>query len=323
MRAMRVHDLGQPLQMDEVEIPTPGPKQVSIDVAACGVNFADTLLVKGQYQEKPALPFAPGAEVAGRIREVGEGVRHLRPGMRVSALIGSGGFAEVALADARTCIPVPDAMSDAHAAAFTIVYGTSHVALDHRARLQPGENLLVLGAAGGVGLTAIEIGKLMGATVIACARGADKLEIARAAGADHLIDSDSLTAGDGLRERVKALGGADVVYDPVGGDLFRQAMRACNPEARLIPLGFASGDIPQIPANILLVKNLTVLGVYWGAYAGFRPSVLMDSGQTLFGWYLQGKLKPHVSHEIPLERASEALDLLTSRKATGKVIVTI
>ena len=319
MKAMRVHELGQPMQMDDVEIPKPGPKQVSIDVAACGVNFADTLIVQGKYQEKPDLPFAPGMEISGRVREVGEGVEHLRPGMRVSALIGSGGFAEVALADARSCIPVPDAMSDAHAAAFTIVYGTSHVALDHRARLQPGENLLVLGAAGGVGLTAIEIGKLMGANVIACARGAAKLEIAKQAGADHLIDSDD---GD-LREQVKELGGADVVYDPVGGDLFKQAMRACNPEARLIPLGFASGDIPQIPANILLVKNLSVLGVYWGAYSRFRPEVLLKSGQKLIEWYLDGKLKPHVSHEVPLERASEAHDLLIQRKATGKVVVTI
>lgn len=319
MKAMRVHELGQPMHMDDVEIPKPGPKQVSIDVAACGVNFADTLIVQGKYQEKPDLPFAPGMEISGRVREVGEGVEHLRPGMRVSALIGSGGFAEVALADARSCIPVPDAMSDAHAAAFTIVYGTSHVALDHRARLQPGENLLVLGAAGGVGLTAIEIGKLMGANVIACARGAAKLEIAKQAGADHLIDSDD---GD-LREQVKKLGGADVVYDPVGGDLFKQAMRACNPEARLIPLGFASGEIPQIPANILLVKNLSVLGVYWGAYSKFRPEVLLNSGQKLIEWYLDGKLKPHVSHEVPLERASEAHDLLIQRKATGKVIVTI
>jgi len=319
MKAMRVHELGQPMQMDDVEIPKPGPKQVSIDVAACGVNFADTLIVQGKYQEKPDLPFAPGMEISGRVREVGEGVEHLRPGMRVSALIGSGGFAEVALADARSCIPVPDAMSDAHAAAFTIVYGTSHVALNHRARLQPGENLLVLGAAGGVGLTAIEIGKLMGANVIACARGAAKLEIAKQAGADHLIDSDD---GD-LREQVKELGGADVVYDPVGGDLFKQAMRACNPEARLIPLGFASGDIPQIPANILLVKNLSVLGVYWGAYSKFRPEVLLNSGQKLIEWYLDGKLKPHVSHEVPLERASEAHDLLIQRKATGKVVVTI
>ncbi len=319
MKAMRVHELGQPMQMDDVEIPKPGPKQVSIDVAACGVNFADTLIVQGKYQEKPDLPFAPGMEISGRVREVGEGVEHLRPGMRVSALIGSGGFAEVALADARSCIPVPDAMSDAHAAAFTIVYGTSHVALDHRARLQPGENLLVLGAAGGVGLTAIEIGKLMGANVIACARGAAKLEIAKQAGADHLIDSDD---GD-LREQVKKLGGADVVYDPVGGDLFKQAMRACNPEARLIPLGFASGEIPQIPANILLVKNLSVLGVYWGAYSKFRPEVLLKSGQKLIEWYLDGKLKPHVSHEVPLERASEAHDLLIQRKATGKVVVTI
>jgi len=200
-----------------------------------------------------------------------------------------------------------------------VAYGTGHVALDYKADLKPGERLLVLGASGGVGLTAVELGKLMGAEVIACARGKDKLEICREAGADHLIDSDT----DDIREVVKSLGGADVVYDPIGGDQFKAALRACNPEARLLPLGFASGEVPQIPANILLVKNLTVIGFFWGGYKKFKPAVLTDSFRTLIDWYSAGTLKPHVSHVLPLEDANEALDLLRTRKATGKVVVEV
>jgi len=216
-------------------------------------------------------------------------------------------------------VPIPDEMNAVDAAAFLVAYGTSHVALDYKARLQPGERLLVLGASGGVGLTAVELGNLMGAEVIACARGPEKLEICKAAGAHHLIDSDT---GD-IREIVKSLGGADVVYDPVGGAQFKAALRACNPEARLLPLGFASGEVPQIPANILLVKNLTVMGLYWGGYARLNPSVLTDSFATLIDWYVEGRLKPHVSNVLPLAQANEALDLLRTRKATGKVVVEV
>lgn len=316
MKAMLVHEFGGALQLGEVERPLPGPGQALVRVAACGVNFADTLMVKGKYQEKQTPPFAPGMEIAGVIEAVGEGVS-LPVGMRVAALCGHGGFAEYALAPAASCVPIPEGMPDADAAAFLVAYGTSHVALDYRASLKPGENLLVLGAAGGVGLTAVEIGKLMGANVIACARGTEKLSIAARAGADHLVDS----ADEDIRKRVKALGGADVVYDPVGGDQFKAAMRACNPEARLLPLGFASGDVPQIPANILLVKNLTVHGFYWGAYAKIKPSVLADSLSQLFAWYVEGRLQPHISNVVPLAEANEALRLLTAREATGKVIV--
>ncbi|MEM9011554.1 MAG: NADPH:quinone oxidoreductase family protein [Pseudomonadota bacterium] len=319
MRAMRVHALNEPLRLDEAETPSPGPGEVLLRVEACGVNFGDTLMVKGTYQEKPDLPFAPGMEVAATVAAQGEGVKFPKVGDRVAALSGHGGFAEHVCAPATSCVPVPDGMPAEHVAAFLVAYGTSHVGLDYRAKLQPGETLLVLGAAGGVGLTAVEIGKLMGATVIACARGAEKLAVAREVGADHLIDSDT----DDIREAVKALGGADVVYDPVGGDQFMAAMRATKPEARLLPLGFASGDVPQIPANILLVKNLTVHGFYWGAYSRFKPQVLVESFRQLFAWYGEGKLKPHVSHALPLEQANEALDLLTSRKATGKVVLTM
>ena len=319
MRAMRVHELGAGLVLDEVEKPVPGPGQALLRVHACGVNFADTLIVKGRYQEKPDLPFAPGMEVCGTVEALGEGAEGPSPGIRVAANCGAGGFAEYVLAPAASCAPVPDAMSDVQAAAFQVAYGTSHVALDYKAKLQPGERLLVLGAAGGVGLTAVEIGKLMGAEVIAVARGADRLAQAKRMGADQLIDSET----QDIREAVKALGGADVVYDPVGGEQWVAAMRAANPEARLIPIGFASGEVPQIPANILLVKNLTVIGLYWGAYARFRPQVLAESFRRLIGWFEAGRNRPHISHEVPLERAGEALDLLESRRATGKVVVTI
>jgi len=318
MRAMRVHELGAGLVLDDVDTPQPRPGQVLLRVHACGVNFADTLIVKGKYQEKPDLPFAPGMEVCGTVEALGEGVEGLAPGTRVAANCGAGGFADYVLAKAGGCVAVPDSMSDVQAAAFQVAYGTSHVALGYKARLQPGERLLVLGAAGGVGLTAVEIGKLMGAEVIAVARGADRLEQARAMGADHLIDSETAD----IREAVLALGGADVVYDPVGGEQWKAAMRACNPEARLIPIGFASGEIPQIPANILLVKNLTVIGLYWGAYYRLKPQVLAESFRQLIAWFEAGRIKPHVSHVVPLPEANRALELLETRQATGKVVVT-
>jgi NADPH2:quinone reductase len=319
MRAMQLIELGQPLALRDVDMPEPASGQVLIRVHTCGLNFGDTLIVKGTSQEKPPLPATVGMEMCGTITARGAGVSHLQVGQRVAAYSGFGGLAEYAALPAEICVPIPDAMPPVDAAAFLIAYGTSHVALDYKAHLKQGERLLVLGASGGVGLTAIELGKLMGAEVIAVARGADKLAIAKAAGADHLLDSDTCD----LRADVKALGGADVVYDPVGGDLFDAALRACNPEARLLPLGFASGTVPQIPANILLVKNLTVIGYYWGGYMRVNPSVLTDSFAVLFDWYAQGKLKPHVSHVLPLEQANDGLELLRSRKATGKVVIDI
>jgi NADPH2:quinone reductase len=316
---MRVQETGEALVAEDIPKPEPQAGQMRLAVRACGVNFADTLMVAGKYQETPDLPFAPGLEVCGIVEALGEGVSGFEIGQRVAGLCGHGGFAEAVCAPAAACVAVPQAMSDADAAALQIAYGTSHVALHHRAQMEPGERLLVLGAAGGVGLTAVEVGKLMGAEVIAVARGAAKLEIARAKGADHCLDADPAT----LREAVKALGGADVVYDPVGGELWREALRAANPEARLIPIGFASGEVPQIPANILLVKNLTVIGLYWGAYRRFRPQVLAESFRQIFDWWRDGKIAPHVSNILPLAQANEALDLLRSRQATGKVVVTM
>lgn len=319
MRAMQVTELGKPLERREVPQPTPGSGEVLVRVRAVGINFADLLMQKGQYQERPELPFTLGMEASGIVEAVGEGVNELKPGMRVMAYGGSGALAEHALFPAALTVEIPDDMPFEEAAAFPIAYGTSHVALEHRARLQPGERLLVLGAAGGVGLTAVEIGRLMGAEVIAVARGPERLAVAERAGAQHLIDSES----EDIRIRVKELGGADVVYDPVGGDAFEAAMRATNPEGRLIPIGFVSGKIPQIPANILLVKNLTVIGLYWGGYVRFRPEVIGESFRKLLEWYRKGQLHPHVSHKVPLEEAEAALELLRARKATGKVVVTV
>ena len=319
MKAMRCHAPGAALSLDTVAPPEPGPGEVLLSVRACGVNFADTLMVAGTYQEKPALPFAPGVEVCGEVAALGPGAEGLVIGDRVAAVVGHGGFAEMATAPAGACVRVPDAMSDEAAAALLVAYGTSHLALAHRARMRPGERLLVLGAGGGVGLTAVEIGALMGAEVIAAARGPEKRAAAREKGAAHLLEADPET----LRDAVRALGGADVVYDPVGGELWKAALRAANFEARLLPIGFASGAVPQIPANILLVKNLTVIGLYWGAYLRHAPSVMAESLRAILGWWEAGRLTPHVSHALPLAEAEVALDLLRARKAAGKVVVTM
>ena len=318
MRSFQVHSFEHPPALVEGPRPRPQQGQAMIRIHACSLNFADTLMTKGKYQDTPQLPFTLGLEMAGEVVTLGPETDGPAPGTRVAVYAGSGGLAEYGCFAADRLVPIPNSMPYEEAAAFQIAYGTSHIALKHRARMQPGETLLVLGAVGGVGLTAVEIGKLMGAKVIACARGADKLEAAKAAGADHLIDAKTAD----LRAEVKALGGADVVYDPVGGDQWEAAFRACKPEARLIPIGFASGEVPQIPANHLLVKNLTVLGLYWGGYLKFAPEVLTSSMAELFTWYEAGHLKPHVSHVLPLDRADEALELLRSRKSTGKVVVT-
>lgn len=297
----------------------PGPGEVALRIHACGLNFADLLMCDGRYQDTPPAPFTLGMELAGVIEDTGPDVQGLRRGDRVAVFAGQGGLADRGCFPAARCLRIPDAMPFDHAAAFQVAYGTSHLALDRRAGLRAGETLLVLGAAGGVGLTAVEIGARMGARVIACARGADRLAAAQAAGAAHLLDSDSCD----LKAEVRALGGADVVYDPVGGPQFDAAMRATNPEGRIISIGFASGSAPQVPANLLLVKNLTVIGHYWGGFLRFAPEALDRSLSTLIGWYESGGLRPQISHRVPLERAAEGLDILRRRAATGKVVVTM
>lgn len=300
-------------------MPIPAKGEVRIRIKACALNFADLLMQKGTYQDTPSLPFIGGLEVAGLIDAIGPETDAPEIGTRVAVFGGRGGLAEFGCYDVSRLVQIPEVMNFDEAAAFMIAYGTSHVALDFRAGMQPGETLLVLGAAGGVGLTAVEIGKLMGARVIACARGPEKLKVAEAAGADLLIDSET----QDIREAVKALGGADVVYDPVGGDQWKAAFRACRPGARLIPIGFAGGAVPQIPANHLLVKNLTVHGIYWGGYMNFAPQVVTNSLKQLMAWFSAGKLKPHISHRFPLAQTAEAMEVLRSRKSTGKVVVVI
>jgi NADPH2:quinone reductase len=318
MRAYQISGPGKPAKFAEIDTPAPGPGEIRVRIAACGLNFADLLMLAGKYQDTPEPPFTLGMEVAGTVDALGDGVSGPAPGTPVAVFSGQGGLAEMGCFPAERVIALAPGTPLAEAAAVPIAYGTSHVALDHKARLRPGETLLVLGAAGGVGLTAVEIGKLMGAQVIACARGRDKLDIAAKAGADHLIDART----EDIRDAVKALGGADVVYDPVGGDQFTAALRACNPEARILAIGFASGDVPQIPANHLLVKNVDVLGFYWGGYMKFRPAVITDSLATLFRWLGEGRIKPHISHTLPLARVEDGLDLLRSRKSIGKVVIT-
>ncbi|MCC5988071.1 MAG: NADPH:quinone oxidoreductase family protein [Pararhodobacter sp.] len=320
MRAFVLASTDQPPELTEMPVPAPAPGRVRLKIAACGLNFADLLMAEGRYQERPALPFVMGMEVAGTVDALGEGVTGLAPGQRVAAFAGQGGLAEYGCFPADRCLPIPENMPFEQAAGFLVAYGTSHVALAHRARLRAGETLMVLGAAGGVGLTAVEIGARMGARVVAVARGAEKLEVAHRAGAEVLIDSAGKTE---LRAAFKALGGVDVVYDAVGEPAASAALRALNPEGRFLTIGFAGGQVPQFPANILLVKNIDVIGFYWGGYAAFNPQVIDESLVRLIDWYAEGGLKPHVSHVLPLERTGEAMTLLRTRKSTGKVVVTM
>ena len=317
MRAYQMTAAGAAPRLAEVPLPEPGPGELRLRIIACGLNFADLLMIDGRYQERPALPFTLGMEVAGIVDRLGPGTSGPAPGTRVAVFCGQGGMADYGCFAAARCLPIPDAMSFDHAAAFQVAYGTSHLALTRRARLSAGETLLVTGAAGGVGLTAVEIGKALGARVIAVARGADKLAMAQAAGADHLIDSDATD----LRAAVTALGGADVVYETIGGDQFTAALGATRPEGRILTIGFAGGTVPHIAANHLLVKNVSVIGFYWGGYLSFHPEVLQASLAGLLDWYRAGRLHPHVSQVLPLSRADEALALLRSRRSTGKVVL--
>jgi NADPH2:quinone reductase len=323
MKAILCHDFSGPsgLTLEEIPVPVPGPGQVRLAVRACGINFADSLITAGKYQVKPPLPFSPGFEVSGDIVEIGTGIEGFQIGDRVLGIAYVGGYAEQTVLPATQIIRIPSPMPYAHAAAFPVAYGTSHVALAYRARLKAKEVLVVHGAAGGVGLTAVEIGKQLGARVIAIASSSEKLEVARQHGADHLVNSSQ----DDVRVRIKALTdgrGVDVVYDPVGGDLFMASLRSINFEGRILVIGFAGGRIPQIPANHVLVKNIDIIGLNWPAYLDRKPEVLRSSMQTLLSWYDEGKIRPHVSETYPLERALEGLQRLLARKSTGRIVIT-
>ena len=322
MKAILCKAFGEPdsLVLEEVESPKVRGGEVKVRVRACGVNFPDLLMIQGKYQVKPDFPFSPGAEIAGDVIEVGAGVDNIQVGDRVIGIVNYGGFAEEVTVPAMMTLPMPDSMSYEHGAVFALVYGTSHVGLSHRANLQAGETLLVLGAAGGVGLTAVEVGKVMGANVIAAASTDEKLALTREYGADHTINYSN----EILRDRVKDITGgkfADVIYDPVGGDLFDEAVRCMGWESRYLVIGFASGRIPELPVNRVLIKNSSLVGLYWGAYAFNDPSVMQRSFQTLLQWYSEGKLKPHIDRSYALADAAQALTALGNREAKGKLVL--
>ena len=323
MRAMLCHAWGpvEGLRLGEAPSPIPADGEVVIAVRAAGINYADAIMVAGHYQTKPPLPFSPGLEAAGIVAACGDGVTRFRPGDRVMAILAHGGLAELAAAPEAETFAIPGRMSFEEAGAFPIAYISSHVALRWRARLEPGETLLVLGAAGGVGLTAVEIGKAMGARVIAAASTAEKLAVAQERGADDVVNY----VEEKLTDRVMTLTngkGADVCFDPVGGDLFDSALSSLGWGGRILLIGFVAG-VPQIPANRLLVKHRAALGSSLRYFRWHAPDKLLRSVEELVRWYGEGKLRPLVTHRLPLEQSVEAIRLLTDRKAHGKVVVLV
>jgi len=324
MKAVLCKAYGPPESLVIEDLPPlePGSGEVVVSVKAASVNFPDVLIIQNKYQLKPPLPFSPGSEVAGVVKAVGAGVAHVKPGDRVMAIIGYGAFAEEIKAEGARVIPLPAGMDFDTAAAFGLTYATSDHALRDRGSLASGETLLVLGAAGGVGIAAIEIGKAMGARVIACASTAEKLAVCREHGADDTINY----ATEDLRERIKALTGGtgpDVVYDPVGGPYTEPALRSIAWRGRLLVVGFAAGDIPKIPLNLTLLKGCAIVGVYWGEFTRREPQRFAESIRQLGRWYADGKLKPHVSATFPLERAADALTKMANREVTGKVVLRV
>jgi NADPH2:quinone reductase len=323
MKAVLCKQYGPPesLVLEELPAQRPGPGEVVVSVKAASVNFPDFLIIQNKYQFKPPLPFSPGSELAGVVKEVGAGVSNVRPGDRVIAFTTYGAFAEEVKTEAARLLPLPEKMDFITGAAFLLTYATSDHALRDRGALKAGETLLVLGAAGGVGLAAIEIGKALGARVIACASSEDKLAVCREHGADATINYGS----EDLRERVKALTegrGVDVVYDAVGGAYTEPAFRSLAWRGRLLVVGFAAGEIPKLPLNLALLKGAAVVGVFWGDFARREPRAFAESVRQLAKWYAEGRLRPHVSQTLPLERAAEAIQLLASRKAKGKIVLT-
>ena len=316
----RQHGLPDTLELAELPTPQPGAGQVRIAVKAAGVNFPDTLIIQNKYQFKPALPFAPGGELAGTITAVGAGVKGYGVGQNVIAFTGWGAFAEEVVADVAKLIPMPPSVPFEIAASFVMTYGTSYHALKDRAALRPGETLLVLGAAGGVGLAAVELGKALGARVIAAASTDEKLAVCKAHGADETID---YATGD-LRERIKELTegrGVDVIYDPVGGDYSEPALRSMAWRGRFLVVGFANGEIPRIPLNLTLLKGCSIVGVFWGDYARREPQSNAKDLMELVGMMQAGTIKPLVSARYPLSQAAQALNAVMQRKVTGKIVL--
>ena len=324
MKAVLCKAYGPPesLVVEELESPSPGPGEAVVAVRAASVNFPDVLIIQNKYQVKPPLPFSPGSEVAGVVKAIGEGVNGFKPGDPVMAFTTYGGFAEEVKTDARKLLPLPTGMTFAQAAAFGLTYATSDFGLRDRGDLKTGETLLVLGAAGGVGIAAIEIGKALGARVIACASTDEKLAVCREHGADDTINY----ATEDLRERIKQLTdgkGVDVVYDPVGGPYTEAALRSLAWRGRLLVVGFAAGEIPKIPLNLTLLKGCSIVGVYWGEFTRREPQRFAAAMRQLGEWFVEGKIKPHISATFPLERAADALTLMADRKVTGKVVLSV
>jgi len=324
MRAVLCKSYGPPetLVIEDLPSPTPGTGEVVVSVEAAGVNFPDVLIIENKYQLKPPLPFSPGSELAGVVKAVGDGVTGVTPGDRVMAITGYGAFAEEVSVDAKRLLAIPDGMDFVTAASFGLAYATSDHALRDRGQLKPGETLLVLGAAGGVGIAAIEIGKAIGARVIACASTDDKLAVCRDHGADATINY----ATRDLREEIKALTGGkgpDVIYDPVGGPYSEPALRSIAWRGRHLVVGFAAGEIPRIPLNLTLLKGCSIVGVFWGDFARREPGRFAESIAQLGRWFADGQLKPHVSATFPLDRAADALTLMARREVKGKVVLTV
>ena len=324
MKAVLCKQFGPPdsLVLESLESPRAGAGEVVVSVKAASVNFPDVLIIQNKYQFKPPLPFSPGSELAGVVKEVGAGVQGWHPGDKVMAFTTYGAFAEEVKTEAGRLLKIPDGMSFTEAAAFVLTYGTTDHALRDRGALARGETLLVLGAAGGVGLAAIEVGKALGARVIACASSDDKLAVCRSHGADATINYTT----EDLRERIKAITGgrgADVVYDPVGGPYSELAFRSIAWRGRHLVVGFAAGDIPKLPLNLALLKGASVVGVFWGDFARREPARFAESVRQLTKWYAERRLKPHVSQTFPLEKAPEALKLMAARQVKGKVVLTV
>ncbi len=322
MKAVLCKELGLPerLVVEDVASPNPGAGEVVVSVKAAGVNFPDTLIIQGKYQFKPALPFSPGGEVAGVVKQVGDGVTGVVPGQRVIAFTTYGGFAQEVVAEAGRLLPIPEGMDFVPASAFVLTYGTSYHALVDRAHIAAGESLLVLGAAGGVGLAAVQIGKALGARVIAAASTDEKLAVCKANGADELVNYKS----QDLRSRVKEITGGrgvDVVYDAVGGTYSEAALRDMAWGGRFLVVGFAAGEIPRIPLNLTLLKGCSVVGVFWGNFTRFEPERSAHNLQVLSQWFSEGKVRPHIHATYPLEQAADALNDIMQARVTGKVVL--
>ncbi len=324
MKAIICKSFGPPSNLEYGEMPDPIPAEdeILVNIKACSVNFPDTLIIQGKYQFKPELPFSPGSDVAGFVEAVGSQVKGFKPGDEIVAMTIWGGMAEKMAIKATNCFPKPPEMEMETAASFLVAYGTSYYALKTRGQLKEGETLLVLGASGGVGLTAVELGKMMGARVIAAASTAEKLQLCKEYGADELINYNE----ENLRDRIKEITGkkgVDVIYDPVGGQYAETALRCMGWDGRYLVVGFAAGDIPKVPLNLPLLKSYQIVGVFWGAWALRDPAANFQQIMQLVQWFKEGKLKPHIQATFPLQEAPRALELILERKVKGKVVIAI